>query len=293
MAYERLQDFEYRVVTERPFSYRLCGSCGSEFLSPRPTVPELNTFYPDNYHAYNDDHGLVARLLVGMRAKKRARFYAQLVGNRHARLFDVGTGDCRHFDALKVYCDFEFSGVELNPVVAAAGRALGYEVIDGTLEDMDLTGHDGRYDVVSMNHVLEHVIEPRKVLKKTARLLKPGGYVVGQLPCKDSWERRIFGRYWGGYHYPRHTQAFSRKGLARALSEAGFAEVQVSPTPHLQSAISLQNRLIALGWQPRMTYGKTPVYSLLLLTVAPFEALAFLTSICGVVDFQARVPARA
>ena len=56
--------------------------------------------------------------------------------------------------------DIECAGVELHPEVAAAGRARGYDVVVGTLEEMDLNGHAGRYDIVSMNHVLEHVVEP-------------------------------------------------------------------------------------------------------------------------------------
>jgi SAM-dependent methyltransferase len=70
------------------------------------------------------------------------------------------------------------------------------------LETMPLDGHESRYDIVSMNHVLEHVIDPGLVLERALRLLRPGGWLVGQLPARTSWEARLFGRYWGGYHFP-------------------------------------------------------------------------------------------
>lgn len=285
-----VEDLEYFVVPARPFVERRCRSCGSEFLDPRPTLAELDGFYPDDYHAYNEDHGLVARALVGVRARGRQRLYEELVGSRAGRIFDVGAGDCRHFDELRRRCDFEFAGVELKPEVAAKARERGYDVAAGTLEEMDLSGHVGRYDIVSMNHVLEHVVDPQLVVKRSFELLRPGGWLIGQLPTVDSWEAKLFGRRWGGYHFPRHLQVPSHAGMDRLLGAAGFAEVTMRSAPHIQTAISLQNTLIGRGWRPRMSHGKTPVYSLLLLAVLPFEALAWLADRGGIADFRARKP---
>jgi SAM-dependent methyltransferase len=245
-------------------------------------------YYPDHYHAYNEDHGAVAGALVKMRSRKRAQLYGKLFGGRRGRLFDVGAGDCRHFDSLKTYCDIECAGVEINPAVAAQARARGYDVASGTLEEFDMSGHTGRYDIVSMYHVIEHVIDPALVMRKAFDLLRPGGYILGQTPAVDSWERAMFGVAWGGYHFPRHTQVFSRAGLALALQQAGFDDVRVTSAPHLQTAISVQNFLISRGWRPAMTHGKSPIYSLFLVGVMPFELLAFLSGRSGIIDFSAR-----
>ena len=50
--------------------------------------------------------------------------------------------------------------------IAAKGRARGYDVVEGTLESADLTDHVGRYDIVSMNHILEHVVYPHTMLER-------------------------------------------------------------------------------------------------------------------------------
>src|SRR5262249_24614415 len=157
----------------RPFAVDRCQDCRSEFLNPRPDESELPAFYPDDYHAYHNDHGTVARALVNMRAKRRATQYNRLLSGREGALFDVGVGDCRHFDALKQYCSLRFAGVEIKREIAAKARARGYDVADGTLETMDMTDHAGRYDIVSMNHVLEHVVEPRTMIARSFELLKP------------------------------------------------------------------------------------------------------------------------
>jgi len=281
-------DLEYFVVPLRAFAVQKCGSCESEFLAPRPLESELPPFYPSDYHAYNENHSGVARLLVEFRARSRARLYGRLIGGRSGRIFDVGTGDCRHFDELRRYLDVECAGVEIQPDVADKGRARGYDVIEGTLESADLTGHMGRYDIVSMNHVLEHVISPHAMLERAFELLRPGGHVIGQLPTVSSWENKLFGHNWGGYHYPRHLQIPSKAGLAGLLQDVGFSSISVRSAPHIQTTISLQNTLVRRGWRPQMHNGKTPAYGALLVAALPYETAAWLFDEGGIVNFRAQ-----
>jgi SAM-dependent methyltransferase len=283
-------DLEYFVVPPRPFVMQKCDRCHSEFLDPRPLESELPPFYPSDYHAYNENHGGVARRLVELRARSRARFYGRLIKDHPGRIFDVGTGDCRHFDELRRFLDLECAGIEIQPDIAAKGRARGYDVLEGTLEAADLSDHVGKYDVVSMNHVLEHVVEPRTMLERALDLLRPGGYVIGQLPTVSSWENKVFGHNWGGYHYPRHLQIPSRAGLSNLLAEVGFSSVRVKSAPHIQTTISLQNTLVRRGWHPSMHNGKTPIYGVLLLAALPYETFAWLCDEGGIVDFQGQKP---
>ncbi|MEE2678459.1 MAG: class I SAM-dependent methyltransferase [Myxococcota bacterium] len=284
-------DYEYAVVPENRFEYRRCESCDSEWLFPRPSDAEIAAFYPEGYHAYNDDHGIVARLLVGMRSAVRGRKYRSLLPNGRGSLFDVGAGDTRHFRELAQYADFEFSGVEIQPDVAARAREQGYDIATGTLETMDVTPHEGRHDIVSMNHVIEHVADTIEVMSKIQRMLRPGGWVIGQLPTNTGWESRVFGSTWAGYHYPRHLQVFSRKGLASLLERTGFTNTKIQSYPHCQIAISVQNALLEWGWKPRMEFGRSPIYGVLLAASLPFEVLAAVCNRSGVINFSARKPA--
>jgi SAM-dependent methyltransferase len=281
-------DYEYGVEVDARIER--CDHCGSLHLEPRPAASQLASWYPDDYHAYHDDHGVLARTLVRLRSRRRARTYARLASTRPIRLFDVGTGDCRHFDALRAELDVECAGVELQVALAEAARRRGYDVFAGTLEELDVGDRASSFDIVSMYHLLEHVIDPQVVLDKAFELLRPGGHLLAQLPCADSWERRLFGRWWGGHHFPRHLQSFSRDGLELCLRRAGFEDVRVRTAPHLQTGLSVQNVLVGHGWRPRMRHGKTPVYGALLLAVAPFELAAFVADRGGIVDVSARKP---
>jgi len=174
--------------------------------------------------------------------------------------------------------------------VAETARQAGYDIETGTLESMDLGRHEEQYDVVSMNHVLEHVENPEEVIDRCLRLLKPGGYLIGQLPTNSTWET-CFGGAWAGYHYPRHLQIFSRAGLEGILVAAGFQTVQISSAPHCQTAISMQNQLLARGWNLNIEYGRSKAYGLLLALSLPLEAVAWLFNRSGTVDFIAQRPA--
>lgn len=285
-------DYEYFVEPHRQFTVFQCAVCGSRFIHPRPTVAELVSFYPDHYHAYNEDHGGLAAALVAMRDRNRAKQYRRLTSSRPIRLFDVGTGDCRHFQALSRHAEFEFAGVEIKPEMVRAARDRGFNVHEGTLEDMDISGHQERYDLVTMYQLVEHVLDPRSLFAKAAALLKPGGWVLGQLPCMDSLERRLFGRHWAGYHFPRHLQMLTKRGMRALLIRTGFDEIAVPTALHLQAGLSLQNFLVGgLGYRPRLRHGKTPIYSLLLLAVAPFCAAEYICRQGGMMNFLARKPA--
>lgn len=283
-------DYEYGVVPQRPFRFLACAACGTEWLDPRPTPDELVRFYPPGYHAYNDDHGALATALVALRARLRARQYRALLPPSGGWLFDVGAGDCRHFSELSRLAGFSFAGVEINAAMAERAREQGYDVESGTLEAMDLARHLNRYHIVSMNHVLEHVLDPREVVRRTFAMLAPGGHVIGQLPTRSSWEPRAFGPAWAGYHFPRHLQIFSRPALTRLLEEAGFVDVRLKSTPHVQTALSTQNWLVRRGLRSRLQYGRARYFGLLLLLSLPIEMVAALCNQSGVIDFQARRP---
>ena len=280
-------DLEYFVVPPRDFAMQKCGKCGSEFLTPRP----WNRNYPPSTRATTTPTTRTTAAWLGCWSTSgpgRARFYGRLIQSRPGRIFDVGTGDCRHFDELRRFLDVECAGIEIQPDVAAKGRARGYDVLEGTLETADLADHVGRYDIVSMNHILEHVVYPHTMLERARDLLRPGGHVIGQLPTVSSWEHRLFGHNWGGYHYPRHLQIPSKAGLLGLLEDVGFSSVRIRSAPHIQTTISLQNSLVRRGWRPPMQNGKSPIYGALLVTALPYEFVAWLCDEGGIVNFQAQ-----
>jgi SAM-dependent methyltransferase len=116
---------------------------------------------------------------------------------------------------------FRVMGLDFSSEAAAVAREEnGVHVVVGSLENAALS--DASFDIVTLFHVMEHVTNPRDVLKQVDRILRPGGSVILQVPNIDSWQFRIFGAKWYGLDIPRHLIDYSSDAILRLLSEAGF-----------------------------------------------------------------------
>lgn len=101
------------------------------------------------------------------------------------------------------------------------GRShFGLEIHHGVLEDVRLP--EETFDVITMQHAIEHLPNPARTLRCAYRLLRPGGRLVVVTPNVNSLARRLFSRHWASWDPPRHLFLFSNRTLRRALSEAGF-----------------------------------------------------------------------
>jgi hypothetical protein len=132
LARSDVEDFEYFVKPVRPFVVRRCLACECEYLDPRPRGDELPGFYPSDYHAYNEDHGRCVD--PGVSASPLPRPLPSRASRwSSGRLFDVGAGDCRHFDEPGATATSSVRASRSSPRVAARGRARGYVIVDGML----------------------------------------------------------------------------------------------------------------------------------------------------------------
>jgi SAM-dependent methyltransferase len=84
---------------------------------------------------------------------------------------------------------------------------------------------DTRYDVVILNHVIEHLTEPFDLLNQAADAVAEGGVLVIGVPGLDSLPTHGNLRYVVNGHH--HLCAFSRACLQRALRRRGFCAFRV------------------------------------------------------------------
>ncbi len=90
---------------------------------------------------------------------------------------------------------------------------------NGTLDDYRGTAD---FDVVVMNHVIEHIPEPIAALKRIHKLLKPGGALILGTPDFDSGAARRYGSRFRLLHDPTHVSLFSLDSMHRCLRDHGF-----------------------------------------------------------------------
>jgi SAM-dependent methyltransferase len=131
----------------------------------------------------------------------------------------VGCGsgyDLRAFAALGC----TLYGIEPDPQAAEEARRAGVQVQSCTIESASFP--DGSFDVITMNHALEHVFDPRAALANLRRMLRAGGVLYLLFPTSDGLWFRLFRQDWYHLEVPRHLHFFGHGPFLRLARETGF-----------------------------------------------------------------------
>ena len=136
----------------------------------------------------------------------------------------------------------------------ALRRALEYRRLLPCAADLwcrSLPLCDNSADVVVACEILEHVPFPEHLLDEAARILRPGGVLLGSVPNAFRFKNRIaFAAGRPFEHDPTHLRQFSYRAIFALLSSR-FLDVQIRPC--VGRFVSVAPRLMAndLAWAAR------------------------------------------
>jgi len=115
---------------------------------------------------------------------------------------------------------FEAEGIELNEKAVNIASSKGLNVKKCTLQR---SGYEKNiFDVVILNHVLEHIIEPNRFMQDLRTILKDTGILVIGVPNHGSLVAGLFRRQWYGWGIPEHIWHFDRESFANLLYNNSF-----------------------------------------------------------------------
>lgn len=92
-------------------------------------------------------------------------------------------------------------------------------------------------------HVLDHLLEPQKILKKLREKIKPGGVILIVTHDESSMMRRVFGWRWLGF-CQQHPQLFNCKTTAEILNRSGFMVLEQRKSKNYFEISYLLNTLL-------------------------------------------------
>ena len=193
-----------------------CGLVRTETFRHGETTYEGNDYFTikNQYVRYWDDFLAMFRILV-----------AKIAGHLPppALLLDVGTGIGALLAAARE-AGYSIQGVEVSQWAAAFAREeKQLNVVAGTLAEVSLKS--GYYDVVVLNHVLEHVENPRELLAEARRVMADDGLLVVGVPNVASLMRSLRKGRWASLRPEEHIWHFAPTTLRRLLRETCFSEV--------------------------------------------------------------------
>jgi 2-polyprenyl-3-methyl-5-hydroxy-6-metoxy-1,4-benzoquinol methylase len=132
------------------------------------------------------------------------------------RLLEIGVGSGSFLYEAQEH-GFVVTGCDLSRAICGrVERRYGITMFCGPLSE--IKGNE-KFDVIVMNHVLEHVNNPIFFLHDVIRLLTPGGVVHIAVPNVASWEAILPG--WTSYE-PYHLTYFTLDTLRKVVFASGL-----------------------------------------------------------------------
>ncbi|MEQ8288821.1 MAG: class I SAM-dependent methyltransferase [Gammaproteobacteria bacterium] len=214
--------FDDRYGYPDMFVLMQCPSCAHQFLQHNLQQEEIGSLYSNYYPRKHiqPEH---------VKALPPAKNFTAWINGTHSRpcyrvpekisLLDIGCGT----GAALLYhrergC--EVVGTETDENIRPIAELYQLNVHFGPFQrDAFKTGC---FDCITMEQVIEHLVDPLKLLADCRELLKPGGRIILSTPRPHGLGARMFGRRWVHWHVPYHLHFFSSKSMQLAAEKVGL-----------------------------------------------------------------------
>ncbi len=151
------------------------------------------------------------------------------------RLLDVGAADGLLSRQLTAR-GWRVTAIEGDPALAQAGARHCERMITMNL-DREIPAGEGPFDVIVYGDVLEHLVDPLRVLVDLDRSLAPEGFVIISVPnIAHLWIRLLL--LLGHFDYldrgildHSHLRFFTERSLRAMLADAGLTTERFTATP--------------------------------------------------------------
>jgi len=153
------------------------------------------------------------------------------------RILDIGCGEGILGQYLKKRQRCELVGLEQNSLAASEARNH-YDVVWELDIEHGAFDQIGCFDCIICSHVLEHLVDPHRVLEALAQHLSPGGVLVVALPNIAFWKTRwalMCGRAVPsdeGIFDKSHRWFFNLRKAKKLLTDAGMMVIQTTADGH-------------------------------------------------------------
>lgn len=257
------------IVDGKKHNLFACLRCSAHFLYPAPTQKELKKIYNSHYKKSGANQSMqsgggfslieslksrssaINTPVMELRISKILKYslpeyviaIERVLGQNKIKILDMGCGEGLLLSNVIELFDIEdHLGIDFSKEAVEICTSKGLKA-----KSIDLKSVNRKFNLVTANHVLEHIPNPVEFMKNISKVLEDDGYIVFSLPNTDGLSRRIFGKYWQGYSIPKHLINYNVKSLTHLLDLTSFELVDYSTRNiHLHSILLAMNR-ISLG----------------------------------------------
>lgn len=239
-----------------------CRACGFAHIIPIPTADELGSIYRQEYYAkekplYLERHRQDLDWWNLVYAERYDTFEELLPRDRR-RILDVGSGP-GFFLLHGKQRGWSTLGIEPSAQAAAHSRGLGLDIVEEFLAPVN-AAELGRFDVVHMSEVLEHIPDPAAMLKTVRDLLAPSGVLCVLVPNDYNPFQHALRKVCGFKPWwvapPHHVNYFTPDTLSRLVETSGFDVVLREATFPIDMFLLMGDNYVGNDALGRVCHGK-------------------------------------
>jgi 2-polyprenyl-3-methyl-5-hydroxy-6-metoxy-1,4-benzoquinol methylase len=243
VCYSPLKSIVFKAIdyndNSAPYAFYQCTYCEIIQIYPFPKDEENTKYYsytdPDEYaKGKNKQIKFISKIPFGSLLLRKyidgcyqKRYERVLTLCKKGKILDIGCGEgsfLKKFPPEK----WQRSGIEINKNLAkfAKTHTKNATIITKPIESARFPKKN--FDILTLWHVLEHIHNPKIVLKSLRKLISPNGYLVIEVPNGNSIYRKFFKSNWQLLLLPQHLFFWTKKSLIYALNDAGFEVIHTS-----------------------------------------------------------------
>lgn len=189
-----------------------CKNCGLVYMNPQfKGVESLYTDSVDKFYI----HTSPGRKSTFERDMKKINKLS-----KKGRLLDIASSTGLFMDVAKKH-GWDVEGVELSKWAVNLAKKKNLKVHNKKLEDIKFK--NDTFDVITMFGIIEHVPDPKSMLKEVRRILKKEGLVVITIPEVSFLWKKLLKK---DYYILQHLTYFTPKTLELLLNKIGFKVIK-------------------------------------------------------------------
>ncbi|UXP33425.1 class I SAM-dependent methyltransferase [Reichenbachiella agarivorans] len=214
-------------LTGESFAIMKCSNCQLLLTNPRPSKQSIGKYYQFKDYISHTNKGTnltnqIYKVVRNYTIRSKSKLLDRLADKKS--ILDIGCGTGQLLSYLQAN-DWKVTGIE--PDELARKQAIN-EIGNHVHEELrDLP--KGKYGIITMWHVLEHVHDINDTLQIIRNLLSKQSRLVIALPNSDSYDQRFYKKHWAAYDIPRHLYHFNQATIKELMKYNSFELVETLP----------------------------------------------------------------
>ena len=208
---------EDHSTSHEQFVIARCQQCNFLFTNPRPETSQLDNYYnAETYISHNNKSNTLVNTLYKTVRYFTLRSKERLIkkwGNTNKTLLDYGCGT-GHFLSHCQTKGWTIAGLEPNHIARKIANSNTGQKVFENIKDVP-----GKYQVITLWHVLEHVPDLNQTISELTGKLEKSGTLIIAVPNPESWDAKHYKSFWAGYDVPRHLYHFSQSTVKQLLKK--------------------------------------------------------------------------